>query len=131
MKRFFSIFLAALLLSVSIFSLSACGGMSGTYISKSGALSYTFSSRELTVKDVYTDFDTVYTYKIERVGSASYIFLTLKEYAYGGDNESVKAYVEAQNKALEGKEQKEERRFFAEDANGVLTIGETEFVKQD
>ncbi len=130
MKRFCSLFLAVLVLSLSILSLSACGGMSGTYISESGFLTYTFSSRELTVKDGYTDFDTVYTYEIEKTGSSRYILLTLKEYRYEGDNEAVAAYVEAQNQELQGKEQEAVRRYFAEDTNGVLTIGETKFVKQ-
>ena len=131
MKRIFSLTLAILLLSLSILTLAACGGISGTYVSESGLFTYEFTSRELTKSDGYTEFQTVYSYEIEKNGSNRYIFLTLKEYVYDGEDAAVIAYVDAANKALEGKTAEPEKLFFAEGADGTLTVGSLKFVKQD
>lgn len=130
MKRFFSLFLAALALSLSLFSLSACNDFAGTYVSKSGVLTYTFTTNELTTEDAYTEYATVYSYTIEKSGSARYLVLTLKGYAYDGDNEAVAAYVTAQNKELAGKKQEPVRRFFSEQSDGSIKVGEIDFIKQ-
>lgn len=132
MKRLFSLFLAAFFLCLSLLSLSACGGVSGTYVSESGLLTYEFSARELVASDSYTEFDTVYSYKIEKNGGTRYILLTLKEYRYDGENTAVAAYVDAQNEALKGKEQAATRHYFANTEDGEnLEIGEIVFTRQD
>ena len=131
MKRILSLTLAVLLLSLSLLSLSACGGFSGKYVSQSGYLTYEFSARKLVVSDEYTDFETVYTYEVQKNGSTRYILLTLEGYEYDGTDASVSAYVASLNEALEGKTSEPVRQYFSENADGTLKIGTITFVKKD
>ena len=131
MKRFISLTLAVVMLSLSLFALASCGGMSGTYVSETGYLTYEFTARKLIKSDEYTEFDTVYTYEVQKNGSNRYILLTLEGYEYDGDDASVAAYVAAQNAALEGKTQEPQRLYYTEKADGTIKIGALTFVKQD
>ena len=132
MKRLLSLLLAALLLTAALLSLASCGSdVKGTYLSENGYYTYEFSRRELTVYNKLEEFGKLYSYKIDELSGNRYLFLTLKEYVYEGENASVAAYVEALNKGLEGTEQKEERIYFAETKEGKIKIGSTLFVKQD
>ena len=131
MKRLLSLFLAVLLLSLSLLSLTACGGLSGEYVSETGFLTYEFTSKKLIARDKYTEFATVYTYEIQKNGSARYILLTLEGYEYDGEDADVAAYVEAQNAALEGKTSEPVRQYYAENEDGTIKIGTITFVKKD
>ena len=131
MKRLLSLSLAVLLLFLALLSLAACGGISGEYVSENGFLTYEFTSKRLITSNEYTEFETVYTYEIQKNGSARYILLTLEGYEYDGEDADVAAYVEAQNAALEGKTSKPDRQYYAENEDGTIKIGTITFVKKD
>ena len=131
MKRFLSLLLAALLLSATLLSLTACGGISGTYVSQKGAITYEISSKKVVYSDEFTEYDAVYTYEIEKIGSNRYLVLTLKEYVYDGEKQSVADYVKTLNAEIAKTEQKAERYSFMEAADGTYKIGQTTFIKKD
>jgi len=131
MKRSLSLILSILLLSLSLLSLTACGGLSGEYVSQSGFLTYEFTAKKLVTTDEYTDFKTVYSYEIQKNGSARYILLTLEGYEYDGTDADVSAYVASLNEALEGKTNEPVRQYYVENEDGTIKIGTTTFVKKD
>ena len=131
MKRILCTLLAVLLLSATVLSLSSCGGISGTYVSQTGAITYELSSREIVTSNQFTEYQAVYSYKLEKNGSNRYIVLTLKEYVYDGDATIVADYVKALNAEIAKTEQKAERIAFIEAADGTYKIGSTTFIKQD
>ena len=131
MKRIVSTLLAVLLLSATLLSLASCGGIAGTYISQTGALTYEFSSKRVVYSDAFTEYDTVYTYEIEKNGSSRYLLLTLEEYTYDGDKQAVKDYVKTLNEELSKTQPKTERYSFIEAADGTYKIGSTTFIKEN
>ena len=131
MKRILSLALAVLLLTLSLLSLAACGDLSGKYVSQSGFLTYEFSAKKLVTSDEYTEYSTVYTYEIQKNGSARYIALTLEGYEYDGTDADVSDYVAKLNAALEGKTNEPVRQYFAENEDGTIKIGTVIFVKKD
>lgn len=131
MKKLLTLLLSVALLATSLFALTACGGISGTYVSQAGSIRYEFSSKEVVRTDAFLDYETVYTYEMEKSGNSRYLLLTLKEYTYDGEDKAVADYVKSLNDAIAGKEQKAERLVFLETAEGTVTIGKISFIKED
>ena len=133
MKRILSVVLACALLVGCVMIFASCG-LSGTYEKSVIGISttYQFSGSKVTVvNEALGDFETVCSYKIEKDDEGKEtLVLTVKEYKYEGDSNTVAGIVADLNEELAEAEDGIVTKHSFEKGDGFIKIDGVKFEKK-
>ena len=133
MKRILSVVLACALLVGCVMIFASCG-VSGTYEKSILGVSTTYKfsgSKVSVVNEALGDFETVCSYKIEKDDDGNEtLVLTVKEYNYEGDSNTVAGIVADLNEELEASEDGIVTKHSFEKGDGFIKIDGVKYEKK-